>query len=76
MQIFSLQNIKKLLKMPFGSKSQISMMVHRVGNSLLIDDFDVHRLLLRQQQDDWKWLRRFYYDTVAHNMQHKVCTAQ
>lgn len=35
--------------MPFSSKSQISMMVHKVDNSLLIDDFDIHKNLLRKQ---------------------------
>ncbi|ELT97340.1 hypothetical protein CAPTEDRAFT_225050 [Capitella teleta] len=63
-----IDNIKKLLKMPY-SKSSISMMVHRVGNTLLLDDFDVHQHLLRQQQDNWVWLRKFYYATVVHGMQ-------
>ncbi|CAN8023584.1 unnamed protein product, partial [Ixodes persulcatus] len=40
------ENIKKLLKMPY-SNSHISMMVHRVGKTLLLDEFDVHRHLLR-----------------------------
>uniref|UniRef100_F6UHR3 Erythroid differentiation-related factor 1 n=1 Tax=Ciona intestinalis TaxID=7719 RepID=F6UHR3_CIOIN len=33
------ENIKKLLKMPF-SKAQISMAVHRVGKTLLLEQFD------------------------------------
>ena len=57
------QNIKKLLKIPY-TKSPVSMMVHRVGNTLLLDDFDTHKHLLRRQQEDWTWLRRFYYDTI------------
>ncbi|CAG2186347.1 unnamed protein product [Mytilus edulis] len=63
-------NIKKILKMPV-SKGHISMMVHRIGKTLLIDEFDVHKHLLRQQQDDWKWLREFYYQSVAKEMQIK-----
>ncbi|XP_048747467.2 erythroid differentiation-related factor 1-like [Ostrea edulis] len=65
------KNIKKLLKMPFSSKSQISMMVHKVDNSLLIDDFDIHKNLLRKQNDDWKWLREFYLESVKKDMQMK-----
>ncbi|XP_062604276.1 erythroid differentiation-related factor 1-like, partial [Saccostrea cucullata] len=65
------KNIKKLLKMPFSSKSQISMMVHKVDNSLLIDDFDIHKNLLRKQKDDWKWLREFYLESVKKDMQVK-----
>ncbi|XP_061171381.1 erythroid differentiation-related factor 1-like [Saccostrea echinata] len=65
------KSIKKLLKMPFSSKSQISMMVHKVDNSLLIDDFDIHKNLLRKQNDDWKWLREFYLESVKKDMQVK-----
>lgn len=53
------ENIKHLLKLPYSSKEAISMLVHRIGNTLLIDDFDIHKYLLRQSDDDWKWLRAF-----------------
>ena len=62
------QNIKKLLKLAY-SKSNISMMVHRIGNTLMLDEFDIHRYLLRQQDDDWKWLRRFFFETVLQSME-------
>ncbi|KAL5017442.1 hypothetical protein ScPMuIL_007031 [Solemya velum] len=64
------RNIKKLLKMPF-SKSHISMMVHRIGESILLDDFDIHKHLLRQEKDDWRWLRQFYYEYVARDIEEK-----
>ena len=48
------------------------MMVHRVGNTLLLDEFDVHRHLLRQEQEEWKWLRKFYYETIVQSMQSRV----
>ena len=64
------QNIKKLLKIAY-SKSNVSMMVHRVGNTLMLDEFDIHRYLLRQQDDDWKWLRKFFYETVLRNMKQR-----
>ena len=45
------------------------MMVHRVGNTLMLDDFDIHRYLLRQQDGEWKWLQRFFLDTVLQKME-------
>jgi len=33
-------------------------MVHRVGKTLLIDEFDIHKHLLRKQQDDWSWMNK------------------
>ncbi|XP_031630879.1 erythroid differentiation-related factor 1 [Contarinia nasturtii] len=55
------ENIKRLLKLPYdASNCAISMMVHRIGNTLLIDDFDVHRFLLQQEDGIyWKWLKSF-----------------
>ena len=61
------QNIKRLLKIPY-SKSHVSMMVHRVGDTLLLDDFDIHKHLLRRQEDDWQWLRKFYFETIVQQM--------
>ena len=61
--------------MPY-SKAPVSMMVHRVGSTLLLEDFDVHKHLLRQQQQDWQWLRKFYYDTIVQSMQEKMRVSQ
>lgn len=57
-------NIKRLLKLPYAPNSTISMMVHRIGNTLLIDDFDVKRFLMEQEDCNWKWLRSFIYNHV------------
>ncbi|XP_011298230.1 erythroid differentiation-related factor 1 isoform X1 [Fopius arisanus] len=57
------ENIKKLLKMPY-SHSVISMMVHRIENTLLLDDFDIHKYLLRQAETDWEWLKKFFYENI------------
>ena len=35
--------------MPY-EKSHMSMMVHRIGKSLLLDEFDIHKHLFRQEQ--------------------------
>ncbi|RWS17013.1 erythroid differentiation-related factor 1-like protein [Dinothrombium tinctorium] len=52
------ENIKKLLKIPF-SKSHISIMVHKVGKTLLLDDFDISKLILNEEKQQWRWLKRF-----------------
>ncbi len=57
------ENIKKLLKIPY-SKSAVSMMVHRVGNTLLLDEFDIHTHLLRAAENEWGWLKKFYLEHI------------
>ena len=39
------------------------MFVHPVGNTLLIDNFDIHKWLLNPQPQ-WKWLRDFFFAQV------------
>lgn len=58
------ENIKQLLKLPYSAKSAISMVVHKVGNTLLLDEFDIQKYLLRKSDDDWKWLRSFILDHI------------
>uniref|UniRef100_A0A3B3D8N9 Erythroid differentiation regulatory factor 1 n=1 Tax=Oryzias melastigma TaxID=30732 RepID=A0A3B3D8N9_ORYME len=54
------ENIKKLLKIPY-SKSHVSMAVHRVGRTLLVDELDIQELFRRSSQTgDWTWLKEFY----------------
>ena len=48
------------------------MMVHRVGDTLLLDDFDIHKHLLRRQEADWQWLRKFYFETIVQQMHHDM----
>lgn len=62
--VSSAENIKRLLKLPYAPNSSISMMVHRVGNTLLLDEFDVHRFLLQQEDCNWQWLRSFIYENI------------
>lgn len=57
------ENIKNLLKMPYN-KGHISMMVHRVENTLLLDDFDIYKHLLRTAETEWEWLRKFFLEQV------------
>ncbi|XP_058823689.1 erythroid differentiation-related factor 1 [Topomyia yanbarensis] len=62
------ENIKRLLKLPYSRKSVISMIVHRIENTLLIDEFDVARYLLRQEENEWDWLRSFIYENILNSL--------
>lgn len=64
------ENIKNLLKLPY-SHGNISMMVHRVENTLLIDDFDVYKHLLRTAEKEWEWLRKFFYEHIRKSLTEK-----
>ncbi|KAH1012911.1 erythroid differentiation-related factor 1 [Dendroctonus ponderosae] len=57
------ENIKNLLKIPY-SKGHISMMVHRVENTLLLDEFDIYKHLLKTSETDWDWLKKFFFENV------------
>ncbi|XP_048864932.1 erythroid differentiation-related factor 1 isoform X2 [Brienomyrus brachyistius] len=65
------ENIKKLLKIPY-SKSHVSMAVHRVGRTLLLDELDIQELFMRSSQTgDWSWLKEFYQRLVDQKWQRK-----
>ncbi|KZC11110.1 Erythroid differentiation-related factor 1 [Dufourea novaeangliae] len=64
------ENIKKLLKLPYNH-GVISMMVHRIENTLLLDDFDIHKYLLRQAESDWEWLKKFFYEHIFQDLEDK-----
>lgn len=36
--------------MPFNKKTQVSLMIHRIDNTLLIDEFDIHSHLLKMEK--------------------------
>ena len=57
------ENIKKLLKLPY-SHGLVSMLVHRVENTLLIDDFDIYKHLLLNAQTEWKWMQKFFLEHI------------
>ncbi|XP_052868553.1 erythroid differentiation-related factor 1 [Anopheles cruzii] len=62
------ENIKRLLKLPYSRKSVISMIVHRIENTLLIDEFDVANYLLRQEESEWQWLRSFLLENILKSL--------
>lgn len=57
------ENMKKLLKIPY-SHGPVSMMIHRIENTLLIDEFDVHKYLLREAESQWEWFKKFFLEHV------------
>ena len=36
--------------MPFNKTTQVSLMIHRIDNTLLIDEFDIHSHLLKMEK--------------------------
>lgn len=50
-------------------------MVHRVENTLLIDEFDIHKHLLSRAESDWAWLRKFFFEHILQTLSHKVFSA-
>lgn len=65
------ENIKNLLKIPYSNDNALSYFVHRIGNTLLIDDFDLQKYLLWKSEEDWKWLRSFIYENVLSRLKEK-----
>ncbi|KAF5299483.1 hypothetical protein FQR65_LT01064 [Abscondita terminalis] len=61
------ENIKNLLKIPYH-KGSVSMMVHRVENTLLLDDFDIYKHILRTAETEWEWLKRFFCENFKSNI--------
>lgn len=57
------ENIKNLLKIPYN-KGHISMMVHRVENTLLLDEFDIYKHLLKTSETEWEWLKKFFFENM------------
>ncbi|XP_060526608.1 erythroid differentiation-related factor 1 [Cylas formicarius] len=57
------ENIKNLLKIPY-SKGHISMIVHRVKNTLLVDEFDIYKHLLKTSETEWEWLKKFFSENI------------
>ncbi|XP_046386982.1 erythroid differentiation-related factor 1 [Ischnura elegans] len=64
------ENIKKLLKIPY-SRGPVSMMVHRIENTLLIDEFDIHKHLLITAKKEWEWLKNFFFNHVLASLDDK-----
>ncbi|KAL0269089.1 UNVERIFIED_CONTAM: hypothetical protein PYX00_006926 [Menopon gallinae] len=64
------ENIKKLLKIPY-SRGSVSMMIHRIENTLLIDEFDIHKYLLREAESQWEWFKKFFFEHIMQPVSRK-----
>lgn len=61
------ENIKKLLKMPY-SKAHVSMAIHRIGRTLLLENFDIKKYTA--EESEWEWFRKFYQELVQKGPEH------
>ncbi|THD19381.1 Erythroid differentiation factor 1 isoform 1 [Fasciola hepatica] len=58
--ISGIRSLKALAKIALPSNRRTSVMVHRIGNTWLLDEFDTDSFLLAGEQSrDWRWLRKF-----------------
>ncbi|XP_055689704.1 erythroid differentiation-related factor 1 [Lutzomyia longipalpis] len=60
--------IKRLLRLPYAPNSALSLMVHRIGNTMLIDEFDLQKYLLCRSPVEWEWLKNFMRDRIINRM--------
>jgi len=40
-------------------------MVHRIDKTLLLDEFDVQKYLLVETNNEWDWLKKFFYNNIV-----------
>ncbi|XP_026807422.1 erythroid differentiation-related factor 1-like [Rhopalosiphum maidis] len=69
--VSSAENIKNLCKLPYSKKS-VSIMVHKIGNTLLFDEFDVEEHLTQDTSEKWAWLKKFFYNNIVKSSGTKV----
>ncbi|BFY97316.1 hypothetical protein BsWGS_00355 [Bradybaena similaris] len=67
----SSKNIKALLKMPYSESPTVSIIVHRLRKTLLLEEFDVHKHLLKKEAEEWSWLKSYYNNVIAKGQEDK-----
>lgn len=40
-------------------------MVHRIDKTLLLDEFDVQKYLTIETNNQWSWLKKFFYKNIV-----------
>ncbi|CAL1540361.1 unnamed protein product, partial [Lymnaea stagnalis] len=70
--ISSSKNIKALLKMPYTDSPHISIMVHRLRKTLLLEEFDVHKNLIKKQAEEWSWLKSYFQNVIVKGQEDKT----
>ncbi|XP_008180391.1 erythroid differentiation-related factor 1-like [Acyrthosiphon pisum] len=46
-------------------KKSVSMMVHRIDKTLLLDEFDIQKYLIVETDNEWDWLKNFFYKNIV-----------
>ncbi|KAF7232331.1 Erythroid differentiation factor 1 [Paragonimus skrjabini miyazakii] len=58
--VSGIRNLKSLAKIVLDPNQRTSIMVHRIGNTWLLDEFNIDSFLLAgEQSPQWRWLRKF-----------------
>ncbi|TGZ65627.1 hypothetical protein CRM22_005789 [Opisthorchis felineus] len=58
--ITGIRGLKLLAKLTLDSNQRTSIMVHRIGNTWILDEFNIDSFLLAgEQSPEWYWLRKF-----------------
>uniref|UniRef100_A0A914WIX2 Erythroid differentiation-related factor 1 n=1 Tax=Plectus sambesii TaxID=2011161 RepID=A0A914WIX2_9BILA len=70
------ESVKELLKLPYNNDQPLSMMVHRVGRTLLLDKFDMYRNLSKSNMKCWDWIKEFMADAEQHGDNYEVTTSK
>jgi len=43
----------------------VSIIVHRIENTLLLDELDVEKHLINVTNEKWNWLRKYFYNKIV-----------
>lgn len=68
--IASADVVKKLIRLPFD-KRQLSIVVHRISKTLLLDEFDILALLIASEESEWQWIRDFVQNNILEDLKQK-----
>ena len=62
-----IEKIEQLLKMPYN-ESAISTMLHGLEKIFLLEDLNIEEYLLRHDESNWEWLKKFIYERIFQNV--------
>lgn len=51
-------------------------MVHRIDKTLLLDEFDVQKYLTVETNNEWDWLKKFFYNNIVGSSDIMVSTEE
>lgn len=53
------------LKLNYPNILKVSIMVHKIDKTLLLDEFDVEKHLIQDTSEKWTWLKKFFYKNIV-----------